>query len=91
MFEVQIQLNPNEQTSGLTIAGAGLHHKYIFAQLHFHWGDRDEVGSEHTLHGHRYPLEIHLVHYNSKYENVTQALYSKDPEAIMVVGILAEV
>ena len=29
---------------------------YNFLQFHFH------AGSEHTLHGHRYPLEMHLVH-----------------------------
>ena len=32
-----------------TILGGGLDDVYIFQQLHFHWGDDDTHGSEHTL------------------------------------------
>merc|ERR1719508_636287 len=35
---------------------------YEFLQLHFHWG------SEHTLEGHQFPLELHMVHKWSRLE-----------------------
>ena len=39
------------------LTGGGLTGKYMFAQMHFNWGD-DAHGSGHTLKGHRYPLEV---------------------------------
>ncbi|KAI1291734.1 Carbonic anhydrase 6 [Halotydeus destructor] len=47
---------------------------FKFEQLHFHWGSNDQTGSEHTIDGERYPLEMHIVHHNTKYQNVTAAL-----------------
>ena len=49
-----------------TLSGAGLNANYIFAHLHFHWGQTSSVGSEHHQKGEMYPLEVHLVHYNAK-------------------------
>ena len=48
------------------ISGGGLNGTYQFAQLHFHWGDTKEQGSEHTMNGQAYPLEVHLVHFNTR-------------------------
>ena len=48
------------------ISGGGLGGMYQFAQLHFHWGDTKNQGSEHTMNGHAFPLEVHLVHFNTK-------------------------
>ena len=48
------------------ISGGGLGGTYKFAQLHFHWGDTSQKGSEHTLNGKAFPLEVHLVHFNTK-------------------------
>ncbi|XP_022241706.1 carbonic anhydrase-like [Limulus polyphemus] len=50
------------------------------------WGKDDSLGSEHTVGQNVYPLELHLVHYNSKYSNITEALPQKD--GIAVVGVL---
>ena len=41
--------------------------RYQFAGLHFHWGSESNEGSEHTVEGKAYPLELHLVHFNSEY------------------------
>ena len=60
-----VQLDsPNNFTA--QINGGGLNGTYQFAQLHFHWGDTNERGSEHTKNGQAYPLEVHLVHFNTK-------------------------
>lgn len=56
--------------------------------MHFGRVDRNDEGSEHYIEGVRYPLEIHLVHYNSIYSNVTAALNSGAKDAVLVVGIL---
>jgi carbonic anhydrase len=60
-----VQLNSPENVTA-QISGGGLGATYQFAQLHFHWGDTKDVGSEHTLDGQAYPLELHLVHFNTK-------------------------
>lgn len=57
--------------------------KYTFEQLHFHWG------SEHTIDYYRYPLEMHLVHYNDQYNNVSIA--SEHKNGIVVVTVLFKV
>ena len=33
---------------------------YKLASFHFHWGRDDHTGSEHTVDGHAYPLEVKL-------------------------------
>ena len=42
----------------LTLSGGGLPEDFTFEQLHFHWGASDTTGSEHTLDGAQYPLEV---------------------------------
>ena len=48
----------------------GLPSRFQFAGLHFHWGsesDETVTGSEHTVEGQAYPMELHLVHFNAEY------------------------
>ena len=40
--------------------GGSLPDYYSFDQLHFHWGETYDEGSEHTIDGHQYPLEVVL-------------------------------
>jgi len=50
-----------------SISGGGLPgNRFEFAQMHFHWGKRDDMGSEHVVNGSSYPLELHLVHFNTR-------------------------
>ena len=39
---------------------------YEFAELQFHWGDSENKGSEHQIDGKSFPMEAHLVHFNTK-------------------------
>uniref|UniRef100_A0A7S0YXJ7 Carbonic anhydrase n=1 Tax=Hemiselmis tepida TaxID=464990 RepID=A0A7S0YXJ7_9CRYP len=59
-------------------------------QAHFHWGrtDVNEEGSEHYMENFQYPLEIHFVHYNSKYKDVTEAVTSGNSDALLVIGTM---
>lgn len=58
--------------------------KYVFSQLHFHWGVNNMEGSEHTVDGCQYPLEMHVVMFKSCYLTQESALKEKDGIAILV-------
>ncbi|XP_017715538.1 PREDICTED: carbonic anhydrase 5A, mitochondrial isoform X2 [Rhinopithecus bieti] len=71
-------------TSG--ISGGPLENHYRLKQFHFHWGAVNEGGSEHTVDGHAYPAELHLVHWNSvKYRNYKEAVVGEN--GLAVIGV----
>ncbi|XP_060768190.1 carbonic anhydrase 4-like [Neoarius graeffei] len=43
---------------GASVSGGNLSHTYNAFQLHFHWGNNGSSGSEHTLDGEQYPMEL---------------------------------
>mmetsp|Transcript_50143 Transcript_50143/g.79866 ORF Transcript_50143/g.79866 Transcript_50143/m.79866 type:complete len:407 (-) Transcript_50143:244-1464(-) len=75
--------------------------EYCFDSLHFHWGRTDDQGSEHTINGKAYPLEVHLVHYSCDYRMASAALkdYASgaaaqkydDDNVLAVIGIMFEI
>lgn len=71
------------------IFGGLLDGEYVFEGLHFHWGGRNNRGSEHILDDIRYPMEMHLVHRNRKYNDVNEALKHKD--GLSVLGVFFQV
>lgn len=77
--------------SRLSISGSKLPGKnYELSQFHFHWGRRDNEGSEHLIDGKASALEIHFVHWNvDKYNNFEEASTTSD--GLAVVGVLVEV
>ena len=42
----------------LRVSGGGLSSEYGVVQFHFHWGSSDQQGSEHTIDGVPYPMEV---------------------------------
>ncbi|TKS87444.1 Carbonic anhydrase 1 [Collichthys lucidus] len=58
---------------------------YRLKQFHFHWGASDDRGSEHTVEGTKYPAELHLVHWNTKYPSFGEA--AGKPDGLAVVGV----
>jgi len=54
------------------------------------WGKHDGEGSEHRLNGKSFSMEMHLVHYNSRYSSIQKAVSSGDPEALVVIGIFLQ-
>ena len=87
-----MQFNPSSSFK-LTLSGGLLDkkEKYKLAQLHFHWGNNSGQGSEHTISGYQYPLEMHLVHINRKYVNKDSTDYLSNKNGLAVVGIFFEV
>ena len=71
------------------MSGGTLRQVYQLLQLHFHWGSVDNQGSEHTLNGKRFPMEMHLVHKSSSFESVDSAL--ENTEGLAVAGFFFEV
>ncbi|XP_069044563.1 carbonic anhydrase 4-like [Lepisosteus oculatus] len=73
---------------GVEIRGGGLSDTYVAQQFHLHWGNTSSgLGSEHTVDGRRYPMELHVVHLKKGYD-LQQA--QNDPEGIAVLGFLIE-
>jgi len=70
--------------------GGPLSQPYELLQLHFHWGSTDKRGSEHTIDGVRYPLEMHLVHRKVELRN-EHICSLDDSEALSVLSFLFEV
>uniref|UniRef100_A0A672J9M9 Carbonic anhydrase n=1 Tax=Salarias fasciatus TaxID=181472 RepID=A0A672J9M9_SALFA len=62
---------------------------YRLKQFHFHWGASDDKGSEHTVAGTKYPAELHLVHWNTKYASFGEA--ASQPDGLAVVGVFLKV
>lgn len=69
---------------GSQISGGGLPGDiYVAQQFHFHWGAIDARGSEHSLNDEHFPMEMHIVHYNKKYNNLDDALDEEDGLAVL--------
>ncbi|KAM9330854.1 carbonic anhydrase 15-like [Gastrophryne carolinensis] len=78
------------QLSGdISISGAGLSTTYKAVQFHFHWGTPTKNGSEHTVDGKQFPVELHIVHMNSQYSSFSEA--KQYPQGLAVLGILLTV
>lgn len=82
-----LQFNPDESVNH-SISHGLLPNAYKLAQFHFHWGSINHQGSEHTIDGVAFPMELHLVHHNTKYNDLTAALDSGDDDALAVVAVM---
>ena len=65
--------------------------EYQFLQLHFHWGSIDSQGSEHTINGKSFPMEMHMVHVNSRYvksDGTLDSTYTSATDGLAVLGFM---
>ncbi|XP_061538223.1 carbonic anhydrase 4b [Phycodurus eques] len=74
--------------AGMHIKGGNLLRTYKAVQLHFHWGKDGGPGSEHTIDGEPYPMEMHIVHIKEQYTSLSQAV--RDPAGVAVLGFFFE-
>ncbi|XP_023599808.1 carbonic anhydrase 9 isoform X2 [Myotis lucifugus] len=75
----ELRLRNNGHTVQLTLPpglemALGPGREYRALQLHLHWGSAGRPGSEHTVGGHRFPAEIHVVHLSTAFAKVEEAL-----------------
>ncbi|XP_068584097.1 carbonic anhydrase 4b [Cebidichthys violaceus] len=74
--------------SGMRITGGNLAEPYKAVQLHLHWGKDGGPGSEHTVDGEQFPVEMHIVHIKEEYDSLSQAL--SDHTGVAVLGVFFE-
>lgn len=55
--------------------------------VHFHWGSAQSKGSEHEVNSKRFDLEMHIVHKNKKYANITVGEASAFEDGLAVLGV----
>ncbi|XP_061196901.1 uncharacterized protein LOC133205170 [Saccostrea echinata] len=90
-----LHLRNNGHTASMAIddeiylRGSNLGELYRAVEIHFHWGSENNIGSEHVLDNHHHPLEVHIVHYNTKYATLAEA--KKQPDGLVVIGIFADI
>jgi len=82
---VKGKLKNNGRSIGFTVDTAASPIKFkayngsfTLRQFHFHFGCEDEMGSEHSLDGQRFPGEIHFIFTNDKYRTAKEAIKVKD-------------
>ncbi|CAI4227959.1 unnamed protein product [Auanema sp. JU1783] len=88
MARVRIGNSAIRPTANLT--GGPLHgYRYRIQRMDLHFG-RDSVnGSEHTIDGRKYPMEIQMLAFNSDlYTNFSQA--SKSPHGLAAIAVLVD-
>lgn len=63
---------------------------YRLCEIRFHWGKDDTRGSEHTVNGTAFAMEVQLVHYNvKKYRSYEEA--TRNPNGIAVIALFVQV
>ncbi|KAK3765175.1 hypothetical protein RRG08_017058 [Elysia crispata] len=67
--------------------GGNLRGSFRLYNIHFHWSNTDNAGSEHTQEGRGFSAEMHLVTYNTKYKNMSQAAGKSDGVHVIVVWL----
>lgn len=78
-----------DDTNSSTLQDGPISGTYRLKQFHLHWGASDDKGSEHTVAGTKYPAELHLVHWNTKYPNFGAAV--DKPDGLAVVGVFLKI
>jgi len=83
---VQEDARDGVMTGSADVLGEG--QSYQMLQLHFHWGADNSRGSEHTINGEEFPMEMHIVHAKVGL-TVEEALAT--PDGLAVVGQMFEI
>uniref|UniRef100_A0A667ZA73 Carbonic anhydrase n=1 Tax=Myripristis murdjan TaxID=586833 RepID=A0A667ZA73_9TELE len=73
----------------IRLTGGALPGHYRAFQFHFHWGVNGEPGSEHTIDGERFPMELHIVHIKEPYGSLAEAEH-RDIAGIALLAFLFE-
>ncbi|NXF80306.1 CAH4 anhydrase, partial [Sclerurus mexicanus] len=99
-FKTTDVFSPVKVTLDMTpkVGGGGLARRYKAAEFHLHWGvpsvqqatlgaQQYIPGSEHSIDGEKYAMELHLVHIREDVPDVTEAKKYKDGLAVLAFFI----
>ncbi|KAB5555300.1 hypothetical protein PHYPO_G00032140 [Pangasianodon hypophthalmus] len=82
---VKVTLNQEK----MVVEGGALPGIYYSKDFHLHWGNGSSMpGSEHTINGKRFSMELHIVNVKAGYNSTASAL--KDPTGFAVLGFFLE-
>uniref|UniRef100_A0AAY4A282 Carbonic anhydrase n=1 Tax=Denticeps clupeoides TaxID=299321 RepID=A0AAY4A282_9TELE len=82
--------NTGKTGKEMRLAGGGLPGEYVGVQVHLHWGNKaSSPGSEHSVDGRRYPMELHIVNTKSIY-NGNLSVAANDSEGLAALGFFIE-
>ncbi|XP_053876811.1 carbonic anhydrase-related protein isoform X2 [Malaclemys terrapin pileata] len=63
-------------------------HEFELHDVQFHWGRENQRGSEHTVNFKAFPMELHLIHWNSTlYSSIDEAVGKKHGIAIIALFV----
>lgn len=80
----------DDTTDKSTVKGGPLENQYRLCQFHFHWGENNNWGSEHSIDRRLYAAELHIVHWNSdKYSLFEEAVMEEN--GLAVIGVFLKV
>ena len=89
---IKFEVPPPYNNLPLYLQGGGLQDTYQLLQGHLHWGSEHNKGSEHTIDGYAAPMELHLVHFNTKYgKTASEAIASGKYNALAVLSVMFNV
>ncbi|XP_026670786.1 carbonic anhydrase-like [Ceratina calcarata] len=63
---------------------------YEFSSAHFHWGEDNCKGAEHTINNTWYSMESHVIHWNRKYQTYEECFRHKDGFCILAYLFLVQ-
>ncbi|XP_070198356.1 carbonic anhydrase-related protein 10-like [Littorina saxatilis] len=86
--DITFQVAPKTEKSFL-LAGGPLSYTYKVHFIKLHFGRVDQIGSEHTVGGRPFPVEIQLLAYNDIYHNYTEA--SRKAHGLAAVAIFGSI
>jgi len=69
------------------IIGGMMKGSFKAESVHFHWGSIYSKGSEHAINNNRYDGEMHILHKNSKYSNLSVDAASKYPDGLAALAV----
>ncbi|NXC99009.1 CAH15 anhydrase, partial [Certhia familiaris] len=76
------------------VGGGGLGRKYKAVEFHLHWGvpgePQENPGSEHSIDGEKYPMELHIVHIREDVSDMTEAKKTPDGLAVLAFFVKAD-
>ncbi|KAM9460217.1 carbonic anhydrase-related protein-like isoform 2-T2 [Salvelinus alpinus] len=65
-------------------------HEYELHEVRFHWGKENQRGSEHTVNFKAFPMELHLIHWNTTlFNSVEEALGKKN--GVLIIALFVQI
>uniref|UniRef100_A0A3B4YDX5 Carbonic anhydrase n=1 Tax=Seriola lalandi dorsalis TaxID=1841481 RepID=A0A3B4YDX5_SERLL len=65
-------------------------HEYELHEVRFHWGKENQRGSEHTVNFKAFPMELHLIHWNSTLFNTLEDALAKK-NGVLIIALFVQI